>query len=167
MKSFLPKVAGMIEAWSKRSEALSFATVPDISNGLWDEAYSLSRKAKFQSFRHPSTGLRLVRDFSNGPPALPLPQCAQMYGKPSAFMHSYGDYVRFLSSFYVVKATPHGYLTCSCEASLKKYRCAHSVAIEIRENMVEVPERLTSEPLGMAKKGPGRPKKTMGGFNKK
>lgn len=165
MKSFLPKVASMVEGWSRRSQELGFATVPDISRQLWEDGYKLSRSADFKVVPlGPATDLRLVRDFSHGEPQIQIRPFVRMYFDPARVMTSFEDYSKFLSSWYIVKKAPAGYLTCSCEASLKAYRCVHSLAVEIRDKLVEVPEYLTSEPLGNAKKGPGRPRKVRGGY---
>lgn len=167
MKSFLPKVAAMVKAWSERSESLSFAAVPDIPDALWNDGFRLSRNQWFKIFNMPSSGLRFVRDFSKGDPDIPVQQFVHIYCNPTTSLQSFSQYQKFLSSFHVVKATQFGYLTCSCAVGLKMYRCEHSIAVEIRQRMIEVPERLTSEPLGKVKKGPGRPRKVMGGFRKK
>lgn len=157
----------MMEAWSRRSQELGFATVPEINPKLWDDGYKLFRSADFKVVPlGPNTDLRLVRDFSQGEPYMQVRPFLRMYFDPANALTSFEDYSKFLSSWYVVNVTPAGYLTCSCEASLKAYRCPHSLAVEIKDELVQVPPYLTSEQLGNAKRGPGRPRKERGGYNK-
>lgn len=86
-----------------------------------------------------------------------------MYLDPASNIRSFQGYCQFYRSWCVVKPSGAGYLTCSCQQGMKFYQCGHSLAVEIRENLVQLPARFHTVPLADVRRGRGRPKSNIKG----
>lgn len=163
MEIFLPKMEDMMVYWSKRSADLGFATVPQISEKLWDDAVALLRSGDLQVM--PFGNMRIVRNGKCGPPAVPHGLFAMMYFRPEENIHSFEEYACFLGSWYTIRAVGPNFLMCSCEDGMKDYKCKHALAMEINDGMAEIPARFNPQQDLPAPRGRGRPrKKADGGF---
>lgn len=161
MAIFLPRMAEMVASWSRRSEEIGVAVVPKVKDDVWQAAIKLSKSQEAKVTVLANTDLRLVKGDPNV--TIPAEEFARWYHHPETEA-GYDQHRAIMDSWHLVKPTPFGYLSCSCVEGLKKYRCQHSVFVEIKAGLVTIPDRFVVQPLPSAPKKKGRPKKVQGGF---
>lgn len=160
----MPIVVEMMEYWSKRVSELGFSEVPDIGKPLWKEAYAL-----LQADDLVIVPLQVVEGMprrfvvsSKKDHVLSPEEYAALIEDPR--ISTWGDYHQVLRwDWRVVTLLPQGWATCTCTEGLKQYRCRHSVAVEVREELLSIPDDVLPLPGGV-KRRPGRPPRMEGGF---
>lgn len=161
MAIFLPRMAEMVASWSRRAEEIGVAVVPKIKDEVWQAAVKLTTSTGAQIIPLGTSLLRLVKGDPSG--AIPPQDFANWFHSPQTST-SYDQHHAIMDSWHLVKPTPLGYLSCSCVEGLKKYRCQHSVFVEIKDGLVQVPDHLVRDPSFPSARKRGRPKKEDGGF---
>lgn len=162
MAIFLPRMAEMVASWSRRAEEIGVAVVPKIKDDVLQAAIKLYRSTDAQVIPLGNSNQRLVK---GDPDATIAPQeFARWYHQPDSAA-SYDQHHAIMDSWHLVKPTPFGYLSCSCVEGLKKYRCQHSVFVEIKEGLVQIPDHLAQDTSFPSARKRGRPpKKGNGGY---
>lgn len=167
---FLPAMEQMMAAWSRRSERKGFPEIPSIDLPLWDEAYKYTASqpnfipiADDAADHDPNVLGYVVAAAAT--PGMSPEQFLALVKSPS--FANFGAYRVFLRSWHILKKETVGaesFYTCSCRAGLKAFRCKHSVALDVKlDPDLDFPDTVIPLPINK-KRGPGRPKKSHGGF---
>lgn len=161
---FMPIVIEMMQYWSKRVEELGFADVPAIEKPLWKEAHVLLQSDDLVIVPIPvqdGQARRFVVS-SKQDHVLSPDEYAALIKNP--MISTWGDYDQVIRwDWRVVTFLQQGWATCTCTVGLKQYRCRHSIAVEVREHLLSIPDDVKALPGGV-KKRRGRPPKMHGGY---
>ena len=145
----------MVHDWSTTSEEKGFSTIPTLGIPIFDRGWKWSQKNPeyVQLYSPPGVVSYAVRG-SKGKYGLDL--YLQVHQNPS-LLQNFADYQTWLNEWHLVDNS-NGFFSCTCYEGLKKYRCQHSVGLEILVQGLPVPAEVTSLPIGQ-RRTKGRPKK--------
>lgn len=164
---FLGIVKQFLADCSAKSENFALLPTPEIS--LWREANLALGNGRFVVENVPDSASGMTRFLVGeaGRERLLSPeQYIDMFDNPWGGIGTWGDYKLLQKEWHVVTATANGFSTCTCSAGFKRYRCVHSLAVDLGTGLVQLPDGAKPLPQCGGRKR-GRPARVTGGFGGK